>query len=55
MNPVQKIFADGCHLNRDARRLIKAAEFDIVQLKNYYMQKVPRFMGYTYQGVAQKA
>lgn len=55
MNPIQKTLADGCHLNRDARQLIESAEFDIVHLENYYMKKTPKFMGYTYQGVAQKA
>lgn len=52
LNPLQKVIADGCNLNRDMARLIREAGFRFEQLERFYMADQPKFIGYTYQGIA---
>jgi ubiquinone/menaquinone biosynthesis C-methylase UbiE len=52
LTPVQKVFADGCHLNRPISGLIEASPLQISELETFYMRKIPKFGGYTYMGVA---
>jgi ubiquinone/menaquinone biosynthesis C-methylase UbiE len=54
LTPVQKIIADGCHLNRNIEQLITDHNFQIVQLDKFYAQPLPKFGGYFYQGWAIK-
>lgn len=54
LTPVWKRIAGGCHLNRKIDELIKAAGFQIEELRTCYLPG-PRPMTYTYQGVAQPA
>ena len=54
LNPIQNIWADGCNLNRDMKSLITDAGFKIIELKNYYMQRDPKIVGYMYEGIAVK-
>lgn len=54
LTPLQKVIADGCHLNRNIRQLLEN-QFDTVTLKEFYAEKTPKFVGYLYQGVATKA
>jgi ubiquinone/menaquinone biosynthesis C-methylase UbiE len=54
LTPIQKVIADGCHLNRNIRQLVEK-QFDTVTLKEFYAEKTPKFVGYLYQGVATKA
>jgi len=54
LNGIQKIIGDGCHLNRDMRKLISNAGFSQLQVENFYFPKVPRFLGYMYRGRAVK-
>jgi len=54
LNPVQNIWADGCNLNRDIKSIIKNAGFKILDLKNYYMERDPKIVGYMYEGIAVK-
>lgn len=54
LTPIQKVVGDGCHLNRNIRQLI-ANQFDVVTVEEFYAQKLPKVMGYFYQGVATKA
>jgi ubiquinone/menaquinone biosynthesis C-methylase UbiE len=54
LNPIQKIWAGGCNLNRDIRSLITNAGFKITELKNYYMERDPKIVGYMYEGIATK-
>ena len=54
LNPVQNIWADGCNLNRDMKFLITNAGLKIVELKNYYMKRDPKIVGYMYEGIALK-
>lgn len=54
LNPIQNIWADGCNLNRDMKRIIETAGFKIVEMKNYYMKRDPKIVGYMYEGIAEK-
>jgi ubiquinone/menaquinone biosynthesis C-methylase UbiE len=54
LNPIQNIWADGCNLNRDMKSLITNAGLKIIELKNYYMERDSKIVGYMYEGVAVK-
>jgi ubiquinone/menaquinone biosynthesis C-methylase UbiE len=51
ITPMWKRIGGGCHLNRQADELIRAAGFQVTKLKTFYLPG-PRPMTYTYQGVA---
>ena len=53
LNPVQRVVACGCNLNRAIDGLIRESRFEIVKLERYLMPEVPRIFGETYRGVAQ--
>jgi ubiquinone/menaquinone biosynthesis C-methylase UbiE len=55
LNPIQKKLAGNCHLNRSISSLIEGQGFTIEQLKEYYLEKVPRVAGYFYQGFASRS
>ena len=54
LNPLQNIWADGCNLNRDMKSLIANAGFNMIEMKNYYMKRDPKIVGYMYEGIAIK-
>ena len=54
LNPLQKIWADGCHLNRDFKKLIENSGFRFENYKNYIMEEDPKTHGYMYEGIAVK-
>ena len=54
LNPLQNIWADGCNLNRDMKSLIVNAGFNMIEIKNYYMKRDPKIVGYMYEGIAVK-
>lgn len=51
-NPIQRIIAAGCNLNRPIDRMIKAAGFEIKSLDRFCMPTAPRIMAEMYRGVA---
>lgn len=53
LTPIQRIVADGCHLNRRIDELVKAT-FDEVNLTEFYGADLPKVMGYFYQGIGVK-
>ncbi|ASC73173.1 Ubiquinone/menaquinone biosynthesis C-methyltransferase UbiE [Halomicronema hongdechloris C2206] len=53
LTPVQKIIADGCHLNRPIGKLV-AEVFPQVSLQEFYGNGWPQIAGYLYQGQATK-
>jgi SAM-dependent methyltransferase len=55
LNPVQKVVACGCHLNRPIDRLITGAGFSIETLERYEMPGLPRHIGTIYRGLARRA
>jgi ubiquinone/menaquinone biosynthesis C-methylase UbiE len=54
LNPIQKIWADGCHLNRNIQEIVERPNLCIEKLDKFYMEKSPRCLGYSYQGSAVK-
>jgi ubiquinone/menaquinone biosynthesis C-methylase UbiE len=54
LNPLQRCFACGCNLNRDIAALIAASGLTPQAPRAYYLETMPRFAGYTYQGAARK-
>ena len=54
LNPLQKIWADGCHMNRKINRIIEEPNLRIVKMDQFYMENSPKCLGYTYKGSAIK-
>lgn len=54
ITPVQKIVADGCHLNRKIDALVEET-FDQVEVEEFYAPDLPKLMGYFYRGTGLKA
>ncbi|MBF0542102.1 MAG: class I SAM-dependent methyltransferase [Nitrospirae bacterium] len=52
-NPIHKMIAGGCHINRPIKDLILNAGFNIRKLENFYMEG-SKIMTYTYKGIAFK-
>jgi hypothetical protein len=36
------------------RRIIESAGFTIIEMKNYYMKRDPKIVGYMYEGIAER-
>ncbi|MEM9508208.1 MAG: class I SAM-dependent methyltransferase [Cyanobacteria bacterium P01_E01_bin.35] len=53
LTPLQKIIADGCHLNRKIDDLVRQ-QFSQVTIQEFYAPKLPKVIGYMYQGIAIK-
>lgn len=53
LNPLQKVIGDGCNLNRNIADLVNQ-QFDRVEMEQDYAEGLPKFIGYTYEGVAWK-
>ncbi|MFE4106767.1 class I SAM-dependent methyltransferase [Almyronema epifaneia] len=53
LTPVQKVIADGCHLNRPIQALVEQ-HLKILKLDTFYEPGFPKVASYFYQGVAEK-
>ena len=53
LTPLQKVIADGCHLNRNMQQLVQQ-QFASVTLETFYATQMPKAFGYFYQGIATK-
>lgn len=53
LTPLQKIIADGCHLDRNMKKLVEN-QFEVLKLEEFYMEETPKLAGYMYKGVATK-
>jgi ubiquinone/menaquinone biosynthesis C-methylase UbiE len=53
LTPLQKIIADGCHLDRPIDTLI-ARQFDRLDIQTFYNPHTPKIGGYFYQGIGVK-
>lgn len=53
LTPIQKVIADGCHLNRKINDIVQK-KFPNVITEQFYAPKLPKVIGYMYQGVAVK-
>lgn len=54
INPFQKMWADGCNLNRDIKLLIEQNGFHIIEFKNYFLEKGWKTHTFMYEGIACK-
>ncbi len=54
LTPLQKILADGCHVNRNIKAIIEKPSLRIEGLNRFYMENTLKCIGYTYQGTAMK-
>ena len=52
LNPLQRLIACGCNLNRRIDSMIREAGLKIIHLERFTMPGVPRIAGEMYQGVA---
>jgi ubiquinone/menaquinone biosynthesis C-methylase UbiE len=52
LTPLQRRLCGGCHFNRAVDQLVTEAGFEITDLRNDHLAKVPRTVGYLYQGTA---
>ena len=53
-NPVQKIVACGCNMNRPIDQLIKDAGFEIATLERFLIPDAPRVLAEMYRGIAEQ-
>ena len=53
LTPIQKIIADGCHLNRRINTLVEE-RFSNVTIEQFYAPKLPKVIGYMYRGIGTK-
>lgn len=53
LTPIQKVIADGCHLNRNIQQLVEQ-QFDYVELKQFTPENFPDLMAHLYKGFALK-
>jgi ubiquinone/menaquinone biosynthesis C-methylase UbiE len=53
LTPIQKIIADGCHLNRNIQQLV-TQKFEQITIEKFYLPQLPKVVGYMYQGIAIK-
>ena len=53
LTPIQKVIADGCHLDRDIRQLVER-QFGQVTIDEFQPQDLSAVIGYFYKGVAIK-
>lgn len=51
-NPLFKVLACGCNVNRDIRGIVAASEFVLERMETFYLE--PKISGYTYKGIALK-
>lgn len=51
-NPIQRVIAAGCNLNRKIDRLIAEAGFRLIELERSLMPGVPRILAEVYSGLA---
>ncbi|MBI5814774.1 MAG: class I SAM-dependent methyltransferase [Nitrospinae bacterium] len=54
LTPINRIIADGCHLNRDIPAIVESGGLKIVRLEKSTLENAPSVMGNIYMGVAEK-
>lgn len=55
LNPLQRVVACGCNLNRPIGRLIETSGFNLIHCRRFLMPHAPRIFGEMYQGHAAPA
>lgn len=54
LNGLEQRLADGCHLDRDIRRLVAGVPFTVIEHAEFYLEQTPPTHGYLYRGTATK-
>ena len=54
ITPGWKKISGDCHLNRPIDKIIVEAKFEIVSIKRFYQENIPKIAGYIYLGEAKK-
>lgn len=54
LTPVQKVIADGCHLDRDIKKIVEQAGFEWIQCEHFNAQKLPHLFSWMTLGQAKK-
>jgi ubiquinone/menaquinone biosynthesis C-methylase UbiE len=54
ITPINRIIADGCHMNRNIFAIVTAPGFKLIERTEHYLAGVPKIYGYLYRGVAEK-
>ena len=54
LTPINKVIADGCHLNRDIKSIVETEGLKIVSHERLNLKDAPRILGELYIGVAQR-
>ncbi|MEC8427095.1 MAG: class I SAM-dependent methyltransferase [Pseudomonadota bacterium] len=52
INPSWKVIAGGCNLNRPIPKLIQEGGFNIDSMESMYLPSTPKFVGFSYWGIA---
>ena len=55
LTPVQRVVADGCHLDRDVPALLAASGLTQVEREGFYDRRVPKTFGYMHRVVGRRA
>lgn len=55
LNPIEQRVACGCNLNRDIPAIIEEGGMTIDELETFYAKGDPKFIGWTFRGVASAA
>ena len=53
LTPIQRVVGGGCHLNRKIDTLVGEV-FDQISAETFYAPRLPKVLGYFYQGIATK-
>lgn len=53
LNRLEMLMADGCHLDRNIKEIV-GPQFSNTEVKECYLEKTPKILGYSYRGVATK-
>lgn len=54
LNKFNRLFADGCNLNRDIENIVASTNLKISKVESFYLEKTPSFGGYMFKGAAEK-
>lgn len=52
LNPVWRVIACGCNLNRDTIELMREAGFEVDEVEHFYLRNDPKVVGFHSRGVA---
>ena len=53
LNHLEMLMADGCHLDRNIKEIV-GSQFSNTEVRECYLEKTPKILGYSYRGTATK-